>query len=214
MKENIASLRNEYALKSLNEKDVHSNPIIQFNTWWKDTIKAEIDEPNAMTLSTASADGLPSARIVLLKEFNADGFVFYTNYESYKASQLQENPKACLLFFWKELERQVKIIGLVSKITEAESRAYFNSRPDASKIGALVSPQSKIIESRSWLDEKYNTVSKQLAGKEINCPEHWGGYIVKPVIVEFWQGRPGRLHDRLQYTLDDNGDWVIVRLAP
>jgi pyridoxamine 5'-phosphate oxidase len=103
---------------------------------------------------------------------------------------------------------------LVSKIDEAESKAYFNSRPDASKIGALVSPQSKIIESRSWLDEKYNTVSKQLAGKEINCPEHWGGYIVKPVIVEFWQGRPGRLHDRLQYTLDDNGDWVIVRLAP
>ncbi len=214
MQENIASIRKDYSLKSLNENEVKADPIEQFTNWWKDAIQSAIPEPNTMTLATASSDGLPSARIVLLKEYNKKGFVFFTNYESYKSCQLIENPKACLLFFWKELERQIKIIGLVDKISDKESDEYFHTRPEASQIGAWASPQSQIIESRSWLDEHYQTLSKEMAGKEIKRPENWGGYIVKPVIIEFWQGRPSRLHDRIQYTLDYDGNWSIERLAP
>lgn len=214
MHENIASIRNDYSLKSLNENEVKANPIEQFTDWWNDAIQSAIPEPNAMTLATASSDGLPSARIVLLKEYNKKGFVFFTNYESYKSSQLIENPKACLLFFWKELERQIKIIGLVDKIADKESDEYFHSRPEASQIGAWASPQSQIVESRFWLDEQYQTLSNEMTGKEIKRPENWGGYIVKPVIIEFWQGRPSRLHDRIQYTLDYDGNWSIDRLAP
>ncbi len=214
MQENIASLRKEYSLKSLSETDVKANPIEQFEQWWNEAVRAEIPEPNAMTLATASADGLPSARIMLLKEVNKKGFVFFTNYKSHKGEQLNENPKACLLFFWQELERQVKIIGLVEKIPGNESDAYFHSRPKASQIGAWTSPQSQMIENRTWLDEKYEELSGQMSGSKIDRPSHWGGYIVKPVIIEFWQGRPGRLHDRIQYTLENEGSWSIVRLAP
>jgi pyridoxamine 5'-phosphate oxidase len=210
----IANLRQEYAKQTLLETDVALHPIDQFERWWQQALNSQIVEPNAMTLATASNDGMPSARIVLLKGFDREGYVFYTNYKSYKAMQLEENPKACLVFFWKELERQVKIVGLVNKVPEGESNAYFSSRPEGSRIGAWTSPQSQVIENREWLDNRYQQLVKELGGTQIQRPPHWGGYVVKPVIMEFWQGRPSRLHDRIQYTLEDSGAWKIERLAP
>jgi pyridoxamine 5'-phosphate oxidase len=214
MNKSIADIRRDYSHKSLTEKDADANAIKQFEKWWNEAIDSKIDEVNAMTLATASVDGLPSARIVLLKEFSENGFVFFTNYESYKAQQLAENPKACLVFFWKELERQVRITGLIQKINSTDSDEYFNSRPESSRIGAWASPQSRVIESRDWLDEKFNELVNKMEGTEIKRPPNWGGYIVKPVVIEFWQGRPSRLHDRIQYTLDESGSWKIERLAP
>lgn len=211
--QSISHLRKEYQLKSLSEDDVNNNPIVQFETWWKEAVNAEIVEVNAMTLATASTDGVPSARIVLLKEFTEKGFVFYTNYESYKAQQLAENPRASLLFFWKELERQIRITGLVEKVSEEESDAYFNSRPIGSRIGASASPQSHTIENRQWLEQKVKETEDKW-NDETKRPSFWGGYRVKPVIIEFWQGRPSRLHDRIQYTLLENGGWMKERLAP
>lgn len=213
-KKEIAGLRINYSKKSLTESDVKSNPIQQFDIWWKEAVTSDILEVNAMTLATASSDGIPSARIVLLKDFSDKGFMFFTNYESFKAQQLAENPKACLVFFWKELERQVRITGLVQQTDLHESDAYFNSRPESSRIGAITSPQSRTIESREWIDNLYKKNTALLNGKEIKRPDYWGGYIVRPVIIEFWQGRPSRLHDRLQYTLQDNNEWKIERLAP
>ena len=210
----IADLRKEYSSESLLEKDIAADPIAQFAKWWQEAVNSQIDEVNAMTLATASCDGLPSARIVLLKGFNEKGFAFFTNYKSYKAMQLQENPKACLVFFCKELERQVRIIGLVKKIKDDENDAYFDSRPKNSRIGALASPQSQVIESREWIDEQFLKVSKDFKNKDPQRPQHWGGYTVQPIIIEFWQGRPSRLHDRIQYTLEENGKWKIERLAP
>jgi pyridoxamine 5'-phosphate oxidase len=210
----IASLRNEYTAQTLLESDVATHPIEQFEIWWQQALESEISEPNAMTLSTASSDGMPSARVVLLKGFDREGFVFYTNYKSYKAMQLEENPRACLTFYWKELERQVKIVGLVSKVADEENDAYFASRPEGSRIGAWTSPQSQVIENREWLDSRFQHLVKEMGGTQIQRPPHWGGYVVKPVIVEYWQGRPSRLHDRIQYTLQENGEWKIERLAP
>jgi pyridoxamine 5'-phosphate oxidase len=214
MTSKIADLRKEYATRTLLENEIASHPIKQFEQWWQQAIDSEIDEVNAMTVATASCDGMPSARILLLKGFSEEGFVFYTNYKSYKAMQLEENPKACLVFFWKELERQVRITGLVKKVTTADSDAYFYSRPKGSRIGAITSPQSQVIESREWLDDRYELLTESYKEKEVQRPEHWGGYVVKPVIVEFWQGRPSRLHDRIQYTLEETGSWKIERLAP
>ena len=210
----IADLRKDYSLQILLEKDLASNPMSQFAIWWDQVLKTEIVEPNAMTLATASSDGMPSARVVLLKGFDENGFVFYTNYKSYKAIQIDENPKACLVFFWKEIEKQVRVVGLVSKIPPYESDEYFASRPQGSRIGAWASPQSQVIESRDWLDIRNNELTKEMKNSKINRPGHWGGYVVKPIIVEFWQGRSSRLHDRIQYTLNDDGDWKIERLAP
>ncbi len=210
----IADIRKNYSQKNLSEEDAAINPIQQFLSWWNEAVASEIDEVNAMTLATASQDGVPSARIVLLKGFDETGFTFFTNYSSFKGQQLAENPKACLVFFWKELERQVRITGLIGKLSEAASDEYFHSRPEGSQIGAIASPQSQVIENREWLDNNYKELEKELQGKKMQRPSHWGGYTVKPVIVEFWQGRPSRLHDRLQYTLDDNGGWKIERLAP
>jgi pyridoxamine 5'-phosphate oxidase len=210
----IADIRKDYRLRSLSEQDVAPNPIAQFASWWHDVLESEIVEPNAMTLATASAEGIPTARIVLLKGFDERGFVFYTNYNSFKGLQLQENPRACLVFFWKELERQVRIMGLIEKVSEHDSDEYFSSRPEGSRIGAIVSPQSQVIENREWLEAKVNEAAQQLSGKNIQRPAYWGGYRVNPAIVEFWQGRPNRLHDRLQYSLMDNGEWKIERLAP
>lgn len=214
MKGRIADIRKNYSRKKLLEKKAAKDPFTQFGKWWKQAINAGIDEINAMTLATASPDGMPSARIVLLKDFTEKGFTFFTNYESYKGQQMAENPKACLVFFWKELERQVRITGLVEKIAEEASTEYFLSRPVESRLGAVVSPQSRVIDSRDWLDDNYGQKKKEQKGQHIDRPEHWGGYIVKPVIVEFWQGRPSRLHDRLQYTLQGDGGWKIERLAP
>lgn len=214
MQSSIAGIRKEYSQKSLSEQTADPDPIRQFDLWWQEAIVSQADETNAMTLATASADGLPSARIVLLKGFSAEGFVFFTNYNSYKGRQLAENPKACLVFFWKELERQVRITGLVQRTTEKESDAYFYSRPAASQAGACISPQSTVIENREWLEKRYHEFETQTTGGAIQRPAHWGGYLVKPVLIEFWQGRPSRLHDRLEYSLQENGGWKIERLAP
>ena len=214
MNKEIAALRKEYSSRSLLENDIADDPVKQFQTWWMQAVESEIDEPNAMTLATASSEGIPSARIVLLKSFDASGFIFFTNYKSAKGRELEENPKACLLFFWKELERQVKITGLIQKISEKESDEYFFSRPEGSRIGAWTSPQSEVIENRDWLDDRYRHLVAEMKGQQIPRPPHWGGYIVKPVIMEFWQGRPSRLHDRIQYVIENNGTWKMERLAP
>ncbi|MEI9943974.1 MAG: pyridoxamine 5'-phosphate oxidase [Chitinophagaceae bacterium] len=213
MQHDIAGIRKNYSQKTLTESSVDADAILQFDKWWQEATASGIDEVNAMTLATASVDGLPSARIVLLKGFSNKGFIFFSNYNSYKGKQLAENPKACLVFFWKELERQVRITGIVQKISAGESDQYFHSRPIGSQIGASISPQSMVIESREWLEKKYNELEAASADT-IERPGHWGGYIVKPVEVEFWQGRPSRLHDRIQYSLDENGKWKIERLAP
>jgi pyridoxamine 5'-phosphate oxidase len=210
----IADIRRDYSLKTLSENDIASSPYTQFADWWQQAIESEIDEVNAMTLATASLEGVPAARIVLLKEYDENGFVFYTNYESAKGQELAENPRASLLFFWKELERQVRITGMVEKVSGTESDAYFLSRPVGSQIGAWASPQSHIIESRTWLEEQVSMLEEKFRTEKLTRPPHWGGYRVKPVIIEFWQGRSSRLHDRLQYTLQENGSWKIERLAP
>jgi pyridoxamine 5'-phosphate oxidase len=214
MNASIADLRKEYSSQNLLETDIDANPISQFEKWWIQAVNSQIVEPNAMTLATASSDGMPAARIMLLKGFDQKGFVFFTNYKSYKAMHLEENPKACLVFFWKELERQVRITGLVKKISDTESDDYFLSRPRGSQIGAWASSQSQVIGSRDWLDERYRQLAEEFKEKELKRPQYWGGYLVTPVIIEFWQGRPSRLHDRIQYTLEEDGNWKIERLSP
>jgi pyridoxamine 5'-phosphate oxidase len=210
----IAGIRKDYKQKSLLEADIEKTPVQQFEKWWSDATHSDIDEINAMTLATASSAGLPAARIVLLKGFDERGFVFFTNYESFKGMQMDENPRACLVFFWKELERQVRITGLVEKTSAAESDAYYNSRPATSRIGAWASPQSQVISSREWLEQNEKKYTDEFSGMAIERPAHWGGYRVKPITVEFWQGRPGRLHDRIQYSLQETGSWQVERLAP
>jgi len=210
----IADIRRNYSKKALLESEADADPIVQFGKWWEEALKAEIVEPNAMTVATSSTDGLPSARIVLLKGFSEKGFVFYTNYSSYKGQQLAENPKACLVFFWKELERQVRITGLVTKTDAKDSDHYFHSRPKESQVGAASSPQSEVIPNREWLDSRFKSLQAESEKGEIPRPKHWGGYIVRPVVIEFWQGGASRLHDRLQYTLLETGLWKIERLAP
>jgi len=214
MDEEIAGIRNEYFSQVLTETEIDKDPIKQFARWWKDATEANVTEVNAMTLATASADGMPSARIMLLKGFSERGFIFFTNYNSHKGLQLSENPRACLVFFWKEMERQVRITGILEKLNGKENDDYFHSRPFASQVGAVTSPQSQVIESRQWLDDRYKNLLDQLKDSTVQRPEHWGGFVVRPVIIEFWQGRPGRLHDRIQYSLSDNGSWKIERLAP
>jgi pyridoxamine 5'-phosphate oxidase len=209
-----SEIRKDYRLHTLTESEVSENAMQQFERWWQEALKSEIAEVNAMTLATASADGLPAARIVLLKGFHNAGFQFYTNYESFKGKQLMENPRACLVFFWKELERQVRITGLVEKTGREDSEAYFNSRPVGSRIGAWASPQSEVIESSAWLNQRVGSFEAKFPEGDIPRPPHWGGYLVRPVTIEFWQGRPNRLHDRLLYTLQENGNWIIERLAP
>jgi pyridoxamine 5'-phosphate oxidase len=214
MNKAIADLRKEYSSQTLLERDVAGSPITQFQKWWDQAIASEIIEPNAMTLATSSSDGLPSARIVLLKGFDENGFVFYTNYKSYKGLQLDENPKACLVFHWKELERQVRIMGIVVKAATSESDEYYHSRPIGSQIGAWASPQSAVIQNREWLEQEFEKRKDEFSNGEVPRPSHWGGYLVKPVIIEFWQGRYSRLHDRIQYSLEEAGSWKIERLAP
>jgi pyridoxamine 5'-phosphate oxidase len=211
---NIADIRKDYKLRTLSEKDVSPDPLNQFEKWWQEAIHSNLEEVNAMALATASADGMPDARIVLLKGMDETGFTFFTNYDSAKGRQLLENPRASLVFFWAALERQVRVSGLVNPAPAKVSDDYFNSRPLDSRIGALASPQSEVIESREWLEENERKLSSELKGDNPQRPPHWGGYVVKPTRIEFWQGRPSRLHDRILYTLQSNGHWKIERLAP
>lgn len=210
----IAGIRKDYKLQSLSEADVLADPFLQFEKWWKEALASGIDEINAMTLATASADGMPDGRIVLLKGFDEKGFAFFTNYHSSKGQQLMENPRGCLVFFWKELERQIRISGLVAQVGEKENDEYFKSRPEGSRLGAWASPQSETIDSREWLEQNEKNIREHYSGRLIERPPHWGGYRVKPTHVEFWQGRPNRLHDRILYRLQKNGGWTIERLAP
>ena len=210
----IKNLREEYQAASLSEKDVAKDPIKQFENWFTQALAANLRDVNAMTLATASTDGLPAARIVLLKDFSPDGFVFYTNYLSRKGKELAKNPLATLLFFWPELERQVRIDGTVEKVSREESEKYFSSRPKTSQIGAIVSQQSQEIAGRHVLEKKWAELEAVYTDKEVPKPAYWGGYIVKPRLIEFWQGRPSRLHDRIVYKRADKNNWKIVRLAP
>jgi pyridoxamine 5'-phosphate oxidase len=214
MQQDISSLRLDYKKSTLDETDVDQNPIQQFNVWFDEILKANIDEPNAMTLATIDAQNKPHARIVLLKGVTSKGFVFYTNYESLKAENMAANPQVALVFFWKEIERQVRIEGIVEKISEEESIAYFKSRPIGSQLGAIASQQSAVIESRTALEQQYEQVKNKYENQEITKPANWGGYIVKPSNMEFWQGRSSRLHDRLKYTLDEKNSWIVSRLQP
>jgi pyridoxamine 5'-phosphate oxidase len=210
----LAGIRKEYRLQSLIENNVDPDPIKQFEKWWLQAIESNIEEANAMTLATCTVDGKPSARIVLLKGITENGFIFFTNYHSKKGRQISDNPFVSLVFFWKEIERQVRIEGQIKKISKDDSDAYFASRPLESRIGAWSSPQSEVIKNRETLEKNVADYTNKFQSQNIPKPENWGGYIVIPTLVEFWQGRPGRLHDRLQYTVSENLNWKIERLAP
>ncbi len=200
-------------MQTLNEEDVADNAIEQFARWWNEAVKSDIDEVNAMTLATMDEDDMPSARIVLLKSFDERGFVFFTNYNSAKGKAIAHHPKAALVFFWKELERQIRIQGAVEKVSDEESDEYFNSRPVGSRIGAWASPQSEVIRNRHILEDNVTRLTTEMK-EEIPRPTHWGGYRVMPASIEFWQGRSNRLHDRIKYNLEGEGTWKKVRLAP
>ena len=209
----IADLRKDYTLEELSESEVDSSPFVQFQHWFDQAVEAQLPEPNAMTIATATKDGIPSARIVLLKGFDDRGFVFYTNYNSHKAQELIDNPHAALVFLWTELERQIRIVGSVEKISAEESDTYFYSRPIASRLGAWASEQSQVISNRDVLEQRLEDLKAQYENQDIPRPSHWGGFRVKPVGIEFWQGRSSRLHDRLRYQLQ-NGEWMLDRLSP
>jgi len=210
----LADLRKDYSLAGLNEKDLARDPFRQFEKWFQEVEGAKIPEPNAMVLATAGKDGRPSSRVVLLKGIDGRGFVFYTNYESRKGRQLEINPYASLLFPWVALERQVEVLGPLVKISPEESETYFHSRPRLSQLAAWASQQSAIISGRSALEQAMKTLDAKYAGLEIPIPPNWGGYRVNPETVEFWQGRRSRLHDRLRYRREKDGDWSIERLSP
>ncbi len=213
MKHHVASLRKEYAREQLTEDGVQQDPLGQFASWFDEAMASELPEPTAMILATADASGQPSARAVLLKGVDERGFVWYTNYASRKGAQLAENPQAALLFFWPELERQIRIEGTVERVSDAEIQEYFASRPHESKIGAWASDQSAVIDSQEALQQKFANVSKHFENKDVPPPPTWGGYRLRPHMYEFWQGRPSRLHDRLRYTRTSE-EWKLERLQP
>src|SRR6266498_5996570 len=206
-------MHKDFVNETLDEETIDPNPIRQFQSWFGDAIAENLPLPEAMTLATATKDGRSFARMVLLKQVDDDGFVFYTNYHSDKAKQLDENPFAALVFYWPQLERQVRIEGTVSRVSAHESDEYFRSRPRDSQIGALASPQSEVIESRETLVRRFRELEEMYRDRSVERPQHWGGYLVKPERIEFWKGRPGRLHDRISYDLEPGGSWTIKRLA-
>ncbi len=215
MNSTLADLRQDYRLQALDISDVLPDPIKQFEKWFDDVLKAEILEPNSMVLATATREGIPSARVVLLKDLSETGFTFYTNYASRKGHELEKNPYAALCFNWLELQRQVRIEGTIEKVPEDKSKAYFDIRPYASRIGALSSPQSQVVPDRKFLEEiekKFRSDFPESA--PVPKPVNWGGYLLKPTVIEFWQGRRSRLHDRLVFILQKNNTWIIERLAP
>ncbi|MDM9379974.1 pyridoxamine 5'-phosphate oxidase [Chlorogloeopsis sp. ULAP01] len=214
MEKTLADLRKDYTLQGLSENDIDPNPFIQFQKWFDQALAAQLPEPNAMTVATATPDGKPSARMVLLKDFDERGFVFFTNYNSQKGQELAENPQAALVFWWAELERQIRIAGYVEKASEQESDEYFQSRPFNSRLGAWASHQSQVIASREELEGRLQALQAKYENQDIPRPAYWGGLRVIPTEIEFWQGRPSRLHDRLLYTRLDDDSWKIERLSP
>ena len=210
---NIADIRTDYKLKILDEKLIRNNPMVQFEAWLNEALDARVNEPTAMVLATASPDGFPSSRVVLLKAFSSNGFGFFTNYSSRKGSEISLNQKVALLFHWPELERQVRIEGLAKKTKTQISDDYFNSRPYESRLSAVISNQSQEVPDRDYLEKLWVLQQNEVIGKELVRPDYWGGYIVEPLRIEFWQGRPNRLHDRILFTLENEG-WRISRLAP
>lgn len=209
----IRKLREDYSLSTLDVSDVHADPIEQFKIWLDESLKAMLPEPNAMTLSTVDSDQKPHSRIVLLKGIEKNGFIFYTNYKSDKGRDIESNPNVSLCFLWKELERQVRIEGVAKKISSEASEEYFVSRPVKSQIGAVASEQSSVIENRAILEEKFEALTKLYSTGHVPMPDHWGGYVVEPTSIEFWQGRRSRLHDRIKYEKEKK-NWIIKRLAP
>ena len=213
MPRNVADLRKEYTRAGLKESDVVPDPVEQFRRWFDEALGADLHEPNAMTVATATPDGRPSARVVLLKGLDERGFVFYTNYEGRKGRELEENPRAALLFYWGEFERQVRIEGAVSRVSKDESDRYYASRPRGSRLGALASEQSRVVEGREVLEGRIKRLEQEYEGSDVPRPAFWGGYRVEPEVVEFWQGRENRLHDRIVYRREDGG-WKSERLQP
>lgn len=204
----------ETTIEGLDEKRIERDPVKQFQVWFDEAVAAKLPMPDAMSLATVTPDGRPTARMVLLKQVDADGFVFFTNYQSSKARQLEINPYAALVFYWPQLERQVRVEGKVTKTSAEESAAYFSTRPRESQIGAWASPQSEVISAREILEQRAHELAEQYCDREIDCPEHWGGFRLNPDRIEFWKGRVGRLHDRILYELQPDGAWTIKRLAP
>jgi pyridoxamine 5'-phosphate oxidase len=215
LREHIYKLRKDFALRELSESSVHENPIIQFETWFNEAVQAQIPDVNAFDLATVSGEGIPSIRIVLLRDFTSAGFSFFTNYNSHKGRDIEQNPNVCMNFFWQQMERQVRVQGKIEKLSPEDSDMYFASRPRGSQIGAWASEQSKVVQNRQELDKIVEEMERRFEGQEIiPRPIYWGGYVIKPHEIEFWQGRPSRLHDRIRYSKNEAGSWKIERLSP